>query len=113
MYCANFIFRKKQFDDAFHELDQSIAAFARLTKDYIGEECWENPETGCISNMYYWSSMEGLRQLMQHPKHLEAKAKQSNWLDGYQVVISQVLRSYGDGSIAHPAACIGNPTSLL
>jgi len=104
MYCANFIFRKKQFDDAFHELDQSISAYARQTKDYIGEETWENPETGCVSNLYYWKSMDGLQELMQHPRHLEAKAGQANWLNGYQVVISQVLRSYGDGTIAHPAS---------
>lgn len=106
MFCANFIFRKKQFDEQFHTLDASIAAFARLTTDYIGEQTWENPETGCVSNMYYWKSMDGLQELMQHPKHLEAKAGQSNWLDGYQVVISQVLRSYGDGSIEHPAATL-------
>ena len=102
MYCATFIFRKKQFDDQFHRLDQSIAEFAKTTRDYIGEQTWENPETGCTSNNYYWHSMEGLQQLMQHPKHLEAKAQHSNWLAGYQVVISQVLRSYGDGTIEHP-----------
>ena len=104
MFCANFIFKKKQFDDAFHALDQSIAAFAKTTKDYIGEATWENPETGCVSNMYYWKTMEGLQELMKHPKHLQAKAGQANWLDGYQVVISEVLRSYGDGSISHPAS---------
>jgi len=104
MYCANFIFRKKQFDDAFQELDQAIAAFAKTTTDYIGEETWENPETGCVSNMYYWKSQTGMQELMRFPRHLEAKANQSSWLAGYQVVISQVLRSYGDGTIAHPAA---------
>jgi len=106
MYCANFIFKKKQFDDAFHQLDKAIADYARKTTGYIGEETWENPDTGCVSNMYYWSSMDGLQELMQHPRHLEAKANQMNWLDGYQVVISQVLRSYGDGSISHPASQI-------
>ena len=104
MFCANFIFKKKQFDDVFHALDESIAAFAKTTKDYAGEETWENPETGCVSNMYYWKTMEGLQELMKHPKHLQAKAGQANWLDGYQVVISEVLRSYGDGSISHPAS---------
>lgn len=104
MYCATFIFKKKQFDDQFHRLDQAIAEFAKTTQDYIGEECWENPATGCIANNYYWHSMEGLQQLMQHPRHLEAKAAQGNWLDGYHVVVSQVLRSYGDGGIVHPTA---------
>jgi hypothetical protein len=36
---------------------------------------------------------------MEHPKHLEAKYKQANWLAGYQVVISQVLRTYGDSKL--------------
>lgn len=105
MYSATFIFRKKQFDAAFHRLDESISAAAKLTTDYIGEETWENTETGCVSNVYYWKSMEGLQELMQHPSHLEAKANQTKWLNGYQVVIAHVLRSYGDGSIAHPVNC--------
>ncbi|MNT88263.1 hypothetical protein D3C71_1652980 [compost metagenome] len=36
---------------------------------------------------------------MQHPTHLEAKAAQAQWLNGYQVVISQVLRTYGDDKL--------------
>ena len=35
---------------------------------------------------------------MKDTKPLEAKVAQSNWLNGYQVVISQVLRAYGDGT---------------
>lgn len=54
--------------------------------------------------MYYWETMDGLQELMNHPRHLEAKAAQSKWLDGYQVIISQVLHAYGDGSIAHPTS---------
>ncbi|MCQ4437519.1 hypothetical protein NO135_21215, partial [Clostridioides difficile] len=45
-----------------------------------------------------------LQQLMQHPAHLEAKAKQARWLDGYRVVISKVLREYGDGKLTQPHA---------
>ena len=36
---------------------------------------------------------------MRHPAHLEAKSKQSKWLNGYQVVVSQVLRVYGDSKL--------------
>lgn len=102
MYSATFIFDKKQFDERFHQIDAEIAAFARNTTGYLGEEAWENPETGRICNVYYWESMQGLQELMRHPRHLEAKAAQSNWLNGYQVVISQVMRSYGDGAFPHP-----------
>ena len=50
--------------------------------------------------MYYWESLEALQALMQHPAHLQAKAAQAQWLNGYQVVISQVLRTSGDDKLA-------------
>ena len=104
MYTATFTFAKREFDDAFHALDQVIAQIARSSPGYLGEESWENPTTGLICNVYYWASLEALQQLVQHPIHLEAKQRRGQWLNGYQVTIAQVLRSYGDGSIAHPLA---------
>ena len=104
MYSATFIFDKKQYDERFYALDTAIAEIAKQAAGYLGEESWENNETGRICNVYYWQSLEALQALIQHPKHLEAKAAQANWLNGYQVVIAQVLRSYGDGKLDHPAA---------
>lgn len=101
MYTATFIFAKGTFDDAFHRLDQEIAEMARSIPGYLGEESWENATTGLVSNVYYWESLEALQQLMSHPRHLEAKARQGDWLAGYQVVISEVLRMYGDSKLAH------------
>jgi len=103
MISATFIFDKKQFDDEFFALDKVIAEVAKQVAGYLGEESWENPETGRVANVYYWESMEALQVLMQHPKHLEAKAKQANWLNGYQVVIAEVLRAYSDEKFFHPA----------
>jgi len=99
MYTSTFIFATKQFDAAFHRLDQEIAAMAKSIPGYLGEETWENAETGLVSNVYYWESLEALQTLVQHPRHLEAKAAQHHWLAGYQVVISQVLRTYGDAKL--------------
>ncbi len=107
MFTATFTFSKRQFDDAFHALDQVIAATAKSLSGYLGEESWENPEAGLISNVYYWESMEALRALIEHPSHQMAKREQSRWLAGYQVVIAQVVGSYGDGRIDHPLAQIG------
>ena len=104
MYSATFIFDKKQYDDMFYELDNAIAAAAKETEGYLGEESWENIETGRVCNVYYWRDLLSLQALMNHPKHLEAKAQQANWLNGYQIVIAEVIRAYGDGSIAHPTA---------
>lgn len=102
MYASTFIFRAGQFDEEFHRLDQLIAESARAIPGYLGEETWENPDAGLIQNIYYWESEEALQQLISHPVHLEAKSKQSRWLDGYRVVISKVLRQYGDGGVGPP-----------
>jgi heme-degrading monooxygenase HmoA len=104
MFTSTFTFAKRQYDDAFHTLDQVIADIARTIPGYLGEEAWENPSTGLMSNVYYWDTMEALRQLIDHPAHLRAKQQQARWLAGYQIVIAQVIRSYGDGGISHPLA---------
>lgn len=100
MYSSTFIFEKRQFDEAFHRLDEDIAEAARSTPGFLGEESWVNAANGLISNVYYWESLESLQLLMRHPRHMEAKAKQARWLSGYQVVVSQVVRMYGDGRLA-------------
>lgn len=44
--------------------------------------------------------------LYQRPHALcdEAKERLGEWLNGYQVVLAQVVGSYGDGKLAHPLA---------
>ena len=96
MYSSTFIFLPGQFDETFHRLDQEIAAFAKSIPGYLGEETWQNQTTGLVSNVYYWETLDALQQLTKYPAHLQAKAGQGNWLNGYQIVISQVLRVYGD-----------------
>jgi heme-degrading monooxygenase HmoA len=100
MYSSTFIFAKKQYDEEFYRLDQAIADAAKEIPGYLGEEAWENSSTGLISNVYYWESLEALQALIKHPKHLEAKASQHNWLNGYQVVISEVIKTYGDSKLS-------------
>ena len=102
VYSATFTFAKGVFDDAFFALDAEIAALAKSIPGYLGEEAWENPATGLISNVYYWETLEALQALIKHPAHIAAKEKQAQWLKGYQVVIAQVVRVYGDGGVAHP-----------
>lgn len=98
-WTTTFTFAKRQFDDDFHHLDAQIAAAARAIPGYLGEEAWENPASGLVANVYHWESLEALQQLMQHPIHRQAKARQAEWLAGYQVVISQVLKVHGDGRL--------------
>lgn len=106
MFTATFTFAKGDYDDEFHRLDQAIAEIARAIPGYLGEEAWENPATGLISNVYYWQTLEALRALIDHPRHLEAKRQHARWIQGYHIVIAQVLQSHGDGGVVHP---LGTP----
>jgi len=102
MFTSTFTFAPGNFTDEFHRLDQVIAQVAKSIPGYLGEETWENVSTGLVSNVYYWESMEALRQLVHHPSHQAAKARQGEWLNGYQVVIAEVLQTYGDRRMPHP-----------
>lgn len=110
MYTSTFTFAPGTYDTEFHRLDVLIAEAAKEIPGYLGEESWENAATGLVSNVYYWDSLGALQQLMRHPRHLEAKAAQSRWLKGYQVVISQVLKTYGDGQL-NDTAFVPKPTA--
>ena len=109
MYTSTFTFAKREFDDEFNALDDVIAQVARSTPGYLGEESWENPSNGLVSNVYYWETMESLQSLMRHPAHIAAKQRQQHWLAGYHVVIAQVVGHYGDGGISHPLAGMNLP----
>ncbi len=111
MYTSTFTFSKGQYDDEFYALDKLIAEVAKSIPGYLGEEAWENHETGLISNVYYWESIDALHTLMKHPSHIQAKQRQAQWLNGYQIVITQVISTYGDGGIAHPLAA--KPQGLI
>jgi heme-degrading monooxygenase HmoA len=104
MYTSTFTFAKGQYDDEFYALDNIIAEIAKSIPGYLGEEAWENTQTGLTSNVYYWESMQALQVLIKHPEHIKAKQLQSRWLNGYQVVIAQVIATYGDNGIQHPLA---------
>ncbi len=101
MFSSTFIFAKKLFDEEFHTLDAQIAEVAHGLPGYLGEESWENTSNGLVSNVYYWETLADLQRLVQHPSHLKAKSLQSNWLAGYQVIIAEVVKVYGDSKLSH------------
>ena len=117
MFTSTFTFAKRQYDEAFYALDGVIADTAKSIPGYVGEESWENPATGLVSNVYYWETMDALQELMNHPAHLQAKAAQARWLKGYHIVIAEVVGSYGDGNISHTLSGaelrVGSKQSIL
>ena len=73
---AQFIFKPGTYDDEFHKLDAEIEAFVATIPGFLGAEKWVGIDA-----------------------HREAKGKYKNWYDGYQIVVSEIKKSYGDGAI--------------
>lgn len=45
--------------------------------------------------------MDSLKAFASIPSHIEAKQKYAQWYLGYHVVISEVIKSYGDAAFQH------------
>jgi len=101
MYSAAFIFKPGTYDDEFHRLNDLIDAAANATEGFLGAETWKSPDGAILNAIYYWETLEALQVFSSHPTHLEAKKQYSRWYDGYHIVISEVIKSYGDNAIAH------------
>ena len=100
VYTSTFIFDAKEYDDDFHRLNDEIAERARAIPGFLGEEAWENPETGLHAEVYYWNSLDALHQLIGMDTHREAKRLHDRWIGPYRVVIGQVLSEYGQEGLA-------------
>lgn len=95
-YSSTFIFEVRDLTDEFHTIDSEIAERARAIDGFLGEEAWQNDETGLFAEVYYWSSMEALQQLVSMDTHRLAKRRYGEWLGQYRVVISEVQSVYGN-----------------
>jgi heme-degrading monooxygenase HmoA len=101
MYSAAFIFEPGQYDDEFHRLNDIIDAVAKSLPGFLGVDSWQSTSGSLRNVTYFWSDLETLKAFSMHPSHQEAKRQYARWYQGYHIVVSQVLRSYGDGAIKH------------
>lgn len=101
MYSAAFIFRPGTYDDEFHRLNALIDQAARNNEGFLGAETWLSKDGRTQNATYYWQSLEALQRFSRDPDHLLAKKQYARWYDGYHIVISQIVRSYGDDTIPH------------
>jgi ribosomal protein S18 acetylase RimI-like enzyme len=113
VYSSTFTYIAGEFDDEFYELDNKIAEAARSIVGYLGEETWENKETGKVSNIYFWDSLESLQKLIQDPNHIIAKQKSTKWLESYHVTLSKVAKTYGNKNIGFNQTTDETPTPRL
>ena len=101
MYSASFIFEPGEYDAEFHRLNGLIDAAAKATEGFIGSESWQSADGRVHNATYYWETLAALDQFSKNPHHLAAKKQYRNWYKGYHIVVSEVLRSYGDEQIPH------------
>jgi heme-degrading monooxygenase HmoA len=101
MYCAAFIFEPGTYDARFHALDAQIEAAAQSNPGFLGRETWQSEDGLRFNATYYWADLESLKAFSQNPQHLEAKADYQRWYKGFHIIISEVIRSYGDGVLNH------------
>lgn len=101
IYSAAFIFVPGEYDAEFHRLNAIIDEVARSMPGFLGVDSWIAAEGDQRNVTYYWSDLETLREFSTHPAHQEAKRQYARWYKGYHIVVSEVLRSYGDGAFPH------------
>lgn len=98
-FSSTFIFEVGELDDEFHRIDSEIAQRARRIPGFLGEEAWHNEQTGLHAEVYYWSSMDALRELVGMDTHRLAKRRYGEWLGEYRVVIAEVQSVYGNPAL--------------
>lgn len=101
MLQASFLFSERELTDEFFALDAQIEEAARDTDGFLGKDSWVAVDGTRRNSVYFWRDREALRAFSRHPRHLEAKRRYREWYAGFQVVISEVVTSYGDGALPH------------
>jgi heme-degrading monooxygenase HmoA len=101
MLSAAFIYQAKEYDAEFHRLNDAIKAVAASLPGFLGVEHWQSADGKTSNATYYWSDLDTLKAFSNHPTHQEAKRQHARWYSGYHIVISEVLRSYGNGALDH------------
>ena len=72
------------------------------TATLLGEVCTAVGLPPGVVNIVHGTGPAAGQALIEHPTHIEAKRQQARWINGYHIVIGQVLQSHGDGGIRHP-----------
>lgn len=102
MICCQFVFEPGEYDDEFHSLDAKIEIFAQALPGYVSVHRWQSADGRFKNSNYFFKDQASVKELARYPEHLTAKKEYSRWYKGYQILITEVLHSYGDGNIQYP-----------
>lgn len=99
MIVATFIFRQHTKNNEFVELDDAIMARANANPGFIKKNKWVSPDGNNIRVDYYFKDEDSLTVFRMDEVHRVAKKRYAEWYDGYEVEISEVMHSFGDGKL--------------
>ena len=99
---CQFVFEPGEYDDEFHTLDGQIDEFASSLEGFISVHRWVSPDGRLRNSIYFFKDMESVKALAKFPQHLTAKQEVKRWYKSYQILITEVTASYGDGNLIYP-----------
>ena len=99
---CQFVFEPGEYDDEFHTLDGQIDEFASSLEGFISVHRWVSPDSRLRNSIYFFKDMESVKALAKFPQHLTAKQEVKRWYKSYQILITEVTASYGDGNLQYP-----------
>lgn len=97
MYLVTFRLRPGTYDDAFRELNATVRDVAESTPGYLGRRVWESTDGTETLVTYRWESLDALAAFAEAEAHREAKRRWAEWYEAYEVTVTEVLDSYGQG----------------
>jgi hypothetical protein len=101
VYMISFMFQPGEYDDEFHRLNDEIQAAAYEADGYVGQETWVSPDGATRNAVYYWNDLAGMREFGDLAVHRAAKAEYRRWYTGFQIILSEIIESHGDGRLPH------------
>jgi heme-degrading monooxygenase HmoA len=99
---CQFVFEPGEYDEEFHLLDAQIDEFALGLEGFISVHRWVSPDDRLRNSIYFFKDMDSVQALARFPQHLVAKQEVMRWYNSYQILITEVTASYGDGNLIYP-----------
>ena len=102
MISCQFVFEPGIYDEDFKRLDAEIETYAQGLSGFIAVHTWNSSDGKLVNAVYFFEDNSSIKSLAKFPAHLQAKSEVARWYKGYQIIVSEVTQSYGDGNLVYP-----------
>jgi hypothetical protein len=70
-----------------------------ITQSPWRDSRWWSDDKTAKNVVYFFTDRETVNTFARFPEHVRAKKEYAKWYEGYQVIISEVSATYGDGKM--------------